>query len=347
MTVWREADTFVIPGLPQHLGRLGFGGHPVGGHGWGQSRDDDTALAALRQAVECGYVFFDTADVYGLGVSEILHRKMLESFPDRREDLVVATKGGVAWDETGRTRRDGSPNYLRSAVEDSLQRLGVDCIDLYYLHWPDERTPVADSVEALVRLRDQGKIRTIGLSNVSPQDVVACRDAGISAIQVGGNLLQPVGLIEYLVASREVAAAMVCYSGLADGLLTGKLTSGRCFPGKDHRSRYPLFQQGVYDEALQHVQQVTRWAEETHHSTAQVSIRWLLDSGAADCVLVGSSNPRNVRENAGAVGWSLPRECVSQLAIEAPMESSPEYREWAEGLSGGAGSGAEGVRLIN
>ena len=317
----RETDAVTIPGTGVAVSRVAFGGHPVGGHGWGAVRDDQRARMALRTAVESGVTFFDTADVYGLGVSEAIHAEVLGPYIRSGEKIVVATKGGVAWDDQGRTRRDSSAKHLRRAVEDSLGRLQVDCIDLYYLHWPDGVTPVAESVQALSQLRDEGKIRTIGLSNVTPEELLGSAGAGIAAVQVMGNLLQLDELLGQLEAVRSTGAIVVCYSGLADGLLTGKIGSDTEFKGDDHRVRYPLFQPGVFEDALARVELVVDAARALGRTPAQVAQRCLLDAGIADVVLVGSSRPEHVEENAGAMGWTIPDDIVSALLSSVPMSS--------------------------
>lgn len=315
----RESDVVTLPGSGVSVTRVAFGGHPVGGHGWGEGREDQRSRAALRAAVESGVTFFDTADVYGLGVSELVHAEVLGPYLRAGENLVIATKGGVAWDDRGRTRKDSSPKYLRSAVERSLRRLGVDCIDLYYLHWPDGTTPVAESTDALSRLREEGKIRSIGLSNVTAEDLQSVADAEVAAVQVKGNLLDLEDLLDRAEEIRQAGAIVVCYSGLADGLLTGTVGLESQFVGDDHRARYPLFQPRVFEEALDRVDRVIDAARAISQTPAQVAQRCLLDAGLADVILAGSSKPKHVEENAGAMGWNLDAATVSRLLSSVPM----------------------------
>lgn len=320
--------TFRVPGLPQSLNPIGFGGHPVGGHGWGKTLDWDSSLAAIRSAVEAGYNFFDTADVYGLGLSESLHGQMLKDFRDRRSEIVVATKGGVAWDSAGNTRRDSSRSHLLAAVDASLRRLDVEAIDLYFLHWPDGTTQLEESISALQAMKDQGKIRAIGVSNVPASGLMALLDPDIAAIQVKGNLLEPLDALDARKAARRLNASVITYSGLSDGLLTGSLGPDHRFRSDDHRSRYPLFQPGVYDEVINRITVVQDCASVLKRTAAQVSLRWMLDSGLADCVLVGSSNPSNVRLNAASAGWQLPTEWLVRLGEEVPLLPSDDLHSW-------------------
>lgn len=310
--------TFRLCGVPQIATRLGMGGAPTGGHGWG-TRDDSAALAALVRALECGITFFDTADVYGLGNAETLLRRALEEFPSSRHDVVIATKGGVAWDEAGRTRRDSSPHQLRRALEASLQRLGVECIDLYYLHWPDAITPLEASLEALMRFRAEGKVRAIGVCNLGAGQLAQCGHAGLAAVQVKGNLLEPEDLLSASSIARSIGAQVICSSALADGLLTGSIGRGRAFGPDDHRCRYPLFQPGIFTQALDRVECARVIARRLGMSMSQLAMRWLLDCGAADAVLFGTTSPAHVAENAACLTQRLDADTVLALGREVPM----------------------------
>jgi aryl-alcohol dehydrogenase-like predicted oxidoreductase len=306
-------DTFELFGIPIRPSQIGLGGAPAGGHGWGV-RDDSAASNAITCAIENGVTFFDTADVYGLGLAETLLARCLDAVCGSRSSVVIATKAGVAWDDHGCTRRDSTPAYLLKAAEASLQRLRTDCIDLYYLHWSDGSTPLGDSLEALVTLRKQGKIRAIGVSNVNSNDLIQHREIGIAAIQVKGNLLEPHDAIKMAEVARILGAKVICYSGLADGLLSGSMKINQRFSADDHRSKYPLFQPGVFEATLDRVAHVVATARQFNRTAAQLSLRWLLDSGCADAVLCGATKPHHVRENIGAFGWRLRPHEISELS---------------------------------
>jgi aryl-alcohol dehydrogenase-like predicted oxidoreductase len=257
--------------------------------------------------------------VYGLGNAETLLRRALEDFPSSRHDVVIATKGGVAWDEAGRTRRDSSPHQLRRALEASLQRLGVDCIDLYYLHWPDAITPLEASLEALMRFRAEGKVRAIGVCNLGAGQLAQCGHAGLAAVQVKGNLLEPEDLLSASSIARSIGAQVICSSALADGLLTGSIGRGRAFGPDDHRCRYPLFQPGIFTQALDRVECARVIARRLGMSMSQLAVRWLLDCGAADAVLFGTTSPAHVTENAACLTQRLDADTVLALGREVPM----------------------------
>jgi aryl-alcohol dehydrogenase-like predicted oxidoreductase len=312
------STNFMLRGVSQAATRIGMGGAPTGGHGWG-TRDDAAALAALVRAIECGITFFDTADVYGLGNAEELLRQALDEVPGSRSEVVVATKGGVAWDDAGRTRRDSSPHYLRQALEASLVRLGADCVDLYYLHWPDDVIPLEASLEELMRFRTEGKVRAIGVCNLGPTQLALCGHAGLAAVQVKGNLLEPEELLGVSAAARGIGAQVICSSALADGLLTGSIGRDRVFGPDDHRSRYPLFQPGTFEVALDRIERARDVAQRAGMSLSQLAMRWLLDCEAADAVLFGTTSPMHVAENAGCLGHRLNVDMVRSLAENVPI----------------------------
>lgn len=328
----RTEDLFCVPGIDLRISRVGLGGAATGGHGWG-ARDDEAAVAAIRRAAESGITFFDTADVYGLGLAERLLQKGLNEVPGARERSIIATKGGVRWDEHGRTTRDSSPSHLVAAAEASMRRLGVDCIPLYYLHWQDGSTPLEDSIGALCRLRDQGKVRAIGVSNIDPSDLPRLATARIAAVQVKGNLLEPDELFTTAKAAEAIGATVVCSSALADGLLSGRIGSDRIFAEDDHRLRYPLFQDGAFEEALRRVDIVRESADALRRSPAQTALRWLLDTPVANAVLCGAKRPEQLADNVGALGWTLPPNRMETLACRVPMTTCPAFEQWRRKIS--------------
>lgn len=299
--------------------RVGFGGCPLGGHGWGNNYDSNEAVLAVQHAFDRGINFFDTADIYGLGVSERLLSKALGH---HRHRVVIATKFGVRWDSQGRTWKDISPAYLRLALEASLKRLAIDCVPLYYVHWPDGVTEVADTVGELERCREQGKIRAIGVSNFSAKQLrEACSVTDIAAAQVQYSLVDR----EPAEAIRETAVAnnvsMVTWGSLAQGLLTGKYDATAKFGENDRRHRYENFLGEKFASNLQVVARVRDVAKRNEMTPAQVAIRWLLDTPSVGCVLFGAKRPQQVEDNAGAaVCPSLP-DADYRLLESLPLSS--------------------------
>jgi aryl-alcohol dehydrogenase-like predicted oxidoreductase len=295
-------ETTQLGKTTQRISRLGLGGAATGGHGWGRF-DDDDSRRAIALAFESGVTFFDTADVYGLGHAEEV---LSDALGPRRHDVVIATKFGVRWDNTGRTWKDVSPTYLQQALDASLRRLRVDCIPLYYVHWPDGVTPLEETLAALERCRQAGKIRWIGLSNRSAEDVLrANRQIEVTSVQVRYNLLdraQAESLVE-LAALREIT--LVTWGSLAEGLLTGKFSAASTFELDDRRNRYVNFRGTSFTENLAIVQSVREVATRLEKSSAQVALRWLLDTSGVGSVLFGAKTPRQVEDNLGALDWSL------------------------------------------
>ncbi len=175
--------------------RLGMGCWAVGGHGWGKI-DDVDSIAAIKLAFDRGISFFDTADCYGLGKSETI---LKQSLGKHLTKVCVATKGGVRWNESGEVWNDSSPEYMQLAIENSLKRLGIERIPLYYHHKPDDRTPIPETMNMLMDMRKQGKIGEIGVANYSPfQLSEALTVAPIKAVQAKLNIFEQEHAHEFL-----------------------------------------------------------------------------------------------------------------------------------------------------
>jgi aryl-alcohol dehydrogenase-like predicted oxidoreductase len=282
----------------------------IGGHGWGKVRDED-AIRAVRSAFEKGVTFFDTADAYGLGKSESLIANVLGS---SRTKVVIASKGGVRWNESGQIWSDISPVYLRLALENSLRRLKLDCIPLYYIHKPDIITPIQESVAALERMREEGKIGAIGVANFSAdQLLLALRVAPIAAIQVRLNIFDRDASKDLLSICRKHGVILVAWGALADGLLTGKFTANTKFSDDDHRCRMPQFSGASflrYEKCLKLLQQL---ATDRQRHVGQLALRWVLDFESFTCSLFGARTDIQVTENLRADGWNLTREELATI----------------------------------
>ncbi len=295
-------ETIQLGNTQQRISRLGLGGAATGGHGWGKVDDDDSRRAITR-ALELGVTFFDTADVYGLGHAEEI---LGDALGPRRHDVVIATKFGVRWDAAGRTWKDVSPRYLQQALDASLRRLRVDCIPLFYVHWPDGVTPLDETLAELERCRQAGKIRWIGLSNHTADDVLrASQLLEITSVQVRFNLLERAQAQSLAELAALRAITLVTWGSLAEGMLTGKFTSTSTFERGDRRNRYKNFRGKSFTENLAMVRRVRDVATRLEKTSAQVALRWLLDSPSVGSVLFGAKTPRQVEDNLGALGWSL------------------------------------------
>lgn len=289
------------------VSRIGLGCEPLGGADWGNV-DEHSAEAAVRKALDLGINLFDTADVYGLGLSESRLSRALGHY---RHEVVIITKFGVNWKNVpGRQRAltffDASPTHVVTALENSLRRLRIDCVPIYCIHWPDPNTPLADTIEALQKCQQQGKIRYIGLSNF-PLELIRL-----------ANSIQPLGAVElqYSLLARsqephisacyhEIGVSVVAYGALAQGLLTGKYWHDARFPDTDRRHRLPHFKPPNLEKNLTVVEKLRKVGQAMCKSPAQVAIRWVLDNPNVASAVVGAKTPEQVEANAAAAGWSL------------------------------------------
>jgi len=302
-------DTVALGSTDQQISRLGLGGGPLGRHGFGPV-DESELIATVHHAVDLGVNFFDTADVYGLGESE---RLLCQALGNRRKDVVIATKFGVRWDSQGNTSRDISPTYLRKALEASLRRLQLDTIPLYYIHWPDNKTRIGDTVEELARFQKEGKIKWIGVSNFSTEQFIEAQEvAAIEATQLQLSLLTriPVELISTAVNSNST---VVTWGSLAEGLLTGKYDANSQFAIGDRRNRYEKFSSDRIAGNLKIVELLMQISDRLHKTPAQIAIRWLLDTENVGACLVGAKRPTQLEENSGVFNWSLAEDDYRQL----------------------------------
>ncbi|QDS99800.1 aldo/keto reductase [Adhaeretor mobilis] len=287
----------------QTASRVGLGGCPLGGHGWGKV-DDQNSIRAIHSALDLGVNFFDTADVYGLGHSEEV---LCTALGERRRDVLIASKFGVRRTAEGTTIKDISPSYLRQALEASLRRLQLECLPLYYIHWPDRNTPVEDAVGELERCRCEGKIKAIGVSNFSSEQLLkVAQVAKIDAVQIQYSLVDRQEAEELLQVSKQLGIPLVTWGSLAQGLLTGKYDANSKFGESDRRSRYDNFRGQKLASNLKLVEQLQLIAGRIGRTPGQVAMRWLLDTPGVGAVLFGAKTPEQVRENAAvAEGWKL------------------------------------------
>jgi len=301
-----------LPRAGFSISRIGFGCEQLGGTDWGRYDREETKRAVAR-AVDLGINVFDTADVYSLGESE---RCLAAALGPRRHEAFIVTKGGVRWElPPGETRArcwfDSSPDYLRQALDDSLRRLDIAAIPLYLLHAPDPAVPLERTLEAVARLKDAGKIRSIGLSNFPlPQVRRAAELTDIAAVQLRYNLLERAPESELLPWCRERGIGVLAYGPLAEGLLTGKYSGMSRFDADDRRSRLPHFQGDSFRQNLARADRVRRVAEAGSRSPVQVAVNWVLANDAVSAAIVGIKTRAQVEDVAGSVGWTFDRKSL-------------------------------------
>ncbi len=305
-----EYTTLGTSGLK--VSRICMGGCPMGGYGWGKVQEDEL-VHAVHAAVDAGVTFFDTADVYGMGSSE---RTLGKSLDSRRDKVVIATKFGVRV-ENGRTFYDNSPQWMQQALEGSLKRLGTDCIDLYQIHYRDGKTPLEEVVAGLERLREQGKIRYFGLSNVFAADVaeMAPLAGHFVSFQDEYSLACRKHEADMLQVSTELGLTPLTWGSLGQGVLTGKYNRESSFGADDRRSRdiYVNFHGDKFQKNLNIVEAMRPIAEAHGKNLAATAIRFILDFLPRSVVLCGAKSPQQILGNIQGCDWQLTPEELHQL----------------------------------
>lgn len=287
------------------------------------SHEDTESLRTLERAFELGITHYDTSNVYGRGHNEQLVGRFAA---DKRDRITIASKFGVVRDPEGPEGStydrgiDNSPAYMRQCCEESLARLGVDTIDLYYVHRADPNVPIEETVGALARLKDEGKIRGIGLSEVT-ENVLRRAHAThpIAALQSEYSLWTREPELDVLPACRELGIAFVAYSPLGRGFLTGAIPSAGALAEDDFRLTSPRFQGENFDRNQALVAQVRALAEERGCTAGQVAIAWLLHRGQDVIPIPGTKRIKYLEENVGAVNVSLDAEALARLDDILPV----------------------------
>lgn len=301
----RLGDSELFPSV------IGFGAWAAGKTGWGDV-DERAIVEAIQTAYDLGVNFFDTAPFYGYGESERILGKTLKPVRDK---VIIATKFGIVWDDKGGFVMDVSRKKILREIDESLKNLGTDYIDLYQVHWPDHKTPIQETMETLNELVQSGKIRYIGVSNFSVEQMEEARKyAHVVSLQSQYNLLQRgVEQAEYPYVER-VGMGFIPYSPLAQGLLTGKFTKETKIPEDDVRRQFnPLFKDGEFEANVEKAEKIRTIADRYGKPMAQVAMNWLLAKPAVATVITGAKNKEQVIQNVAAAEWKLLPEDVAAL----------------------------------
>ncbi|MGB2631594.1 MAG: aldo/keto reductase [Minisyncoccales bacterium] len=293
------------------ISRLGVGTWAIGGVGWGKINDSDS-IAALRRAWDLGINFFDTADVYGQGHAEEI---LGQALGENRKKAVIATKFGVRIGQDGKTFKDIGPEYAVRALEASLRRLKIECVPLYQIHWPDAATPIEDTMAALIKCQEQGKIMHIGYSNFSVDLIKQAESAGRGeSLQAPYNLIDRGTETELIPFCEERKITLVTYGSLAQGLLSGKIAANSKFEKDDIRGRYADWQGEKFQQNLELAKRAGDIGKKYAKTTAQTAIRWVLDRNPNGAALVGITKPEHIAENIGALDWHLAGEDIKIMS---------------------------------
>ena len=285
--------------------------------GWGL--DDARSAGVIHAALDAGVTFFDTADIYGSTKSEVFLGRALAA---RRNSVVIATKFGMKVDDK---RQGAKPDYVKRAAEDSLRRLGTDRIDLYQLHTPDPSVPIADTLGALDDLVRTGKVREIGCSNFSAEQLREARTAAtpgaarfVSA-QNELSLLNRESEQEVLPECERLGLAFLPYFPLASGLLTGKYTRGKPAPEGTRLSQGWAARRFLSDERLAIVDALAAFARSRDHSILDLAISWLASNRTVASVIAGATAADQVKRNVAAIEWRLTDSDRAEIDKIAPI----------------------------
>jgi aryl-alcohol dehydrogenase-like predicted oxidoreductase len=295
--------------------------------------NDSESLATLQYAFEAGITMYDTADIYGSGANEELLGRFLKG---RRGQVQVASKFGVVRKPGVYERRiDNSPAYIRSACEASLERLGTDRIDLYYLHRVSSQTPIEESVGTLGRLLEEGKIGAIGLCEVSPATLRAAHKVHpIAAVQSEYSLWTRDPEQALLPACRELGISFVAYSPLGRGFLTGRVAGAGDFDEKDFRRNNPRFEGENLVRNLAIAETLRSLAAAKGCTPAQLAIAWLLAQGPEIIPIPGTKRIRYLQENLGALDVRLTGDELARISAALPPGIAAGDRYTQEGMKG-------------
>lgn len=289
---------------------------------YGASNDND-GIAIIHGALDHGITFLDTSDMYGFGHNEELVGKAIK---DRRSGIVLATKFGNLGGRDGKIA-DGRPEYVLSACDASLKRLGVEVIDLYYQHRIDPTVPIEDTVGAMAKLVEQGKVRALGISEARPQTIRRAHAVHpLAAVQNEFSLLYRTEAEETLQTTRELNIAFVAYSPLGRGLLTGAVANGESLQQDDARRRHPRFAPENLGRNVALVDRIADISRRKNCTPGQLALAWLLAQGDDIIPIPGTKHKERLVENIGALAVKLTMDDLAQISDAIPPGAAAGLR---------------------
>ncbi len=299
-----------------HASQLGLG--CMGMSEFYGTTDDNESIKVIHRSIGLGITFLDTSDIYGPFTNEELVGKAIKG---KRDKITLATKFGILRDPKDPTKRrfNGKPEYVRSACEASLKRLKEDVIDLYYLHRKDPETPIEETVGALGQLVKEGKIKSIGLSEVSSDTLRKAHAVyPVTAVQTEYSLWSREPEDDILKTCKELGVAFVAYSPLGRGFLTGQIKKFEDFESTDYRRFSPRFQGENFDKNLSLVRKIEAMAFAKGCTTSQLALAWVIAQGDFIFPIPGTKRMKYLEENAGAINVSLSSNELKELDSIAP-----------------------------
>ncbi|WP_392532433.1 aldo/keto reductase [Nostoc sp. C117] len=299
-----------------HITPIGFGAWAIGGgdwtFGWG-AQDDQESIAAIAHALDLGVNWIDTAAVYGLGHSEEIVAQALKGRSNRP---YIFTKCSLIWDEKGKIGNSLKADSVRREVEASLRRLDIETIDLYQIHWPNPNSDIEEGWTTLAKLKDEGKVRYIGVSNFNVEQLKRAQEiAPVTSLQPPYSLVKPDVEKEILPFCKENNIGVIVYSPMQSGLLTGKMTSERIanFPDDDWRKNSSEFQEPRLSRNLKLVEVLQHIGEKHDRSPGEVAIAWTLNNPAVTAAIVGARNPKQVEGIIAAGEFRLNQQELNEI----------------------------------
>lgn len=301
-----------VSNLEFEISRITLGTWAIGGWMWGGTKEQRSIDTVLK-AIEKGVTTIDTAPVYGFGRSEELVGKAIKQYGNR-EELQIATKLGLEWDDNENVRRNSSRERILKEIEDSLRRLQTDYIDIYQIHWPDLKTDFAETAETMKELLDSGRIRAIGVSNYSPEQMEAFQEvAPIHVCQPPYNLFERGIETDIIPYCNKNDISLLTYGALCRGLLSGKMDKDWTFKKGDlRRNADPKFQGEVFENHLAAVEKLKEYASKNFDKKViHLAARWILDKGI-DSAIWGARKPEQVTFDE-VFGWELSQQQVTEI----------------------------------
>ena len=300
-----------IPGTDLNVSRISLGTWAIGGWMWGGT-DEQESIRAIHAAIDKGINLIDTAEVYGFGRSEEIVGKALAQ-GQLRDKVVISTKTALEWQD-GKVHRNSSGDFMRRMVEDSLKRLQTDYIDILYVHWPDPLEPFEETGRVMDQFLKEGKIRAVGVSNYSPEQIDAFRRGGpVHVNQPPYNLFEREIEKDLLSYSKQTSLHLMTYGVLCRGLLSGRMSADREFTGDDLRRYDPKFKQPRFDQYLAAVAKLHELAQTRYNKTVlHLAVRWVLDHGA-EIALWGGRRPDQMDPVPETMGWHIDPEVMDEI----------------------------------
>jgi aryl-alcohol dehydrogenase-like predicted oxidoreductase len=290
-------------------------------YGAAESRDDTESIATIHRALELGVNFLDTSDMYGPYTNEELVGKAIKG---KRDEFVIATKFGIQLHEGDPYKRsiNGKPEYVRTAVEASLKRLGIETIDLYYQHRVDDNTPIEETVGEMAKLVKEGKVKYLGLSEASADSLKrASKIHPITALQTEYSLWTRDVEEEILAVCRELNIGFVAYSPLGRGMLSGEIKKFDDLAEDDYRRHNPRYQGENFDKNLELVKKIEELATEKNVTTSQLALAWVLAQGDDIVPIPGTKRRKYLEQNAEAVSVELSAEDLRKIEDVFPSDA--------------------------